>query len=162
MANKTKKKPKSGSDRSDKKEETPEKANPLKLEEKLKFAEVLKRTMGNISQACKILNVSRETYYEWKRKDPAFAHSCEVDTKQVTDDFVMSEFFKLVKNGNAKAILFYMERRIEGFGNKLSITEKVAESSSLSFGEKRDRVALLSVEQLEAVKEAKKILNVQD
>ena len=38
---------------------------------------VLSMTKGNITQACERARISRDTYYDWRRKDHAFAKEIE-------------------------------------------------------------------------------------
>jgi hypothetical protein len=51
---------------------------------KERMIEALKRTRGDISAACRALNVSRRTFYNWKEDDEAFAEAYE----QIQDEWL--------------------------------------------------------------------------
>lgn len=170
MAKKAKN-PKVGSDKSDKKHNFSNKGarGPNKLTEKQMFVSTLKSTKGNISKACEKLNISRETYYEWKKIDPEFKKECD-NIPDYLGDYVVSKLFKLIDKGNVRAIIYYCQTQLKdrGFGNKVEVTGKDgAPLNGLSFAEERDLLATLPLEHQKIYRDVRKllvapVLNAQD
>ena len=72
--------------------------------------EALKKTLGVVTHALKIANVSRSQFYEWLRIDPEFKK--EVDTvKDIALDFVESKLFKQIEDNNTTATIFYLKTK---------------------------------------------------
>ena len=86
---------------------------------KTKMLEALTHCLGNISEACKMVNISRETHYRWIREDDFYAQQIE-DLQESIIDFVESELFKQIKDGNTTATIFYLKTK----GKKRGYIEK--------------------------------------
>jgi len=77
--------------------------------------------MCNISRACKAINITRRTYYNWIDKFPKFKEQVE-EAKESLNDMVKSQLLKNVKNGNQKAVEFYLiNRKKNKYSNKQNI-----------------------------------------
>ena len=79
--------------------------------------QVLNKTLGNITAACKVVGINRATFYNYVRADPDFAAAVkEVD--EVCLDAAVDSLFQQMREGNAKATIFYLEKkgRSRGFG----------------------------------------------
>lgn len=86
---------------------------PLKkeLDEiKLKFLEVFELTAGNISSACTKMQISRETYYRWRREHPEFDSKCE-EVQESLIDMAETMLLKAIKNGNTAEIIFFLKTK---------------------------------------------------
>lgn len=93
-------------------------ANYTKYTKKDLFLKAYKNRMCNISKACKAINIERKTYYYWLKKFPIFKQQVE-EVKESLTDMVESQ---LLKNGNQKAVEFYLiNRRKNKYSNKQDI-----------------------------------------
>lgn len=72
--------------------------------------EMLKATLGNVSQACLEVGISRNTFYQWKKDDIDFANQVN-DIEDVIIDFVESSLLNQIKNGNTTATIFYLKTK---------------------------------------------------
>ena len=75
----------------------------------------LEASMGIVSTACKKADISRETFYNWKKKDKEFAKKVE-EASEIAKDFVESKLYKLINDENATAIIFYCKTKMKGRG----------------------------------------------
>ena len=80
--------------------------------------------MGIVSYACKVCNISRNTFYVWKNNDEVFAHECEI-IQENTIDNVESKLFKAISKGNLTAIIFYLKTHGKKRGYVESINNNV-------------------------------------
>ncbi len=79
----------------------------------------LRDSMGIIATACEAVGISRETYRNWKNKDPEFRQRAE-DIEEDQIDVVESKLLEAVKRGDLTAIIFYMKTK----GKKRGYSEK--------------------------------------
>lgn len=79
------------------------------------FIEVLKRSMGNVSKACKACKISRFCYYNWLKTDNEFKEACE-NISEYLLDFTEDALFSLIKKKDKTAIIFYLKTRGKGRG----------------------------------------------
>lgn len=82
--------------------------------------ELLRKSMGTVSVVCEKIGISRQTFYKWRQTDPAF--DAEVnEINEQTLDFVESQMFNGIKEGNAKLIMFYLmnKGKSRGYSQKL-------------------------------------------
>lgn len=110
-------------------------SNQIRRNKKL-LIDALKRTAGNVSQACEQANLSRETFYKYYRNDCKFRQ--EVDNiKESLIDFAETALLKNIKEGDNTAIIFYLKtqgrhrgyierQEVEHSGN-ISITQLLTE-----------------------------------
>lgn len=94
---------------------------PAKNKELLLAA--LERSLGIVTPACKEVGVSRNTFYEYYKKDPVFKAAVD-DINEITLDFVENSLLKAIKDGNVPGILFYMKykARKRGYTDQVDIT----------------------------------------
>ena len=79
----------------------------------------LTKSLGIVSNACEIANISRTTYYKYYNSDDQFKEQ----VKSIGDeaiDFVESQLFELIKNGNIAATIFFLKTK----GKKRGYSEK--------------------------------------
>lgn len=74
------------------------------------FIDVMRKTLGNISESCKIVGIDRSTYYRWMESDKAFADSID-EVYERNTDFVETKLMKLINEGNPTAIIFYLKTK---------------------------------------------------
>ncbi len=93
------------------------------FEQKKKIAlYALKVCKGSITDACKMINISRRTFYNFKDEDPLFEEAFQ-DIKLGVLDHVVNKLHERIDAGSDSSIQFYLDRRgkSEGWGNNLSI-----------------------------------------
>lgn len=72
------------------------------------FLELFPKEMGNVSKICEKVGIGRTTYYEWLKKDQAFAEEIE-NCEEGLIDYVESKMYKLIKEDNPTMIIFYLK-----------------------------------------------------
>lgn len=117
--------------------------NQDKTTEKKKkaFIAAFEKNFGIITRTCKEVGITRETFYKWKKTDPAFAQAIE-DQDEKTTDFVESELYKKIQEGSERSILFYMKYkgRKRGYADSLDITsggDKITEIRLIEVAKKK-------------------------
>ena len=91
-------------------------ANTIKKEQKRTrekrklFMNLFAEKLCNISATCKAVNISRETYYEWRKKYPKFAKACD-DAAESLVDFAESKLMAQINTGNMTAIIFFLTNK---------------------------------------------------
>ena len=94
--------------------------------------EALEKSLGIVSTACKMVNISRQTHYAWIKADPDYKKAVDSIQDGVLD-FAESHLFKLVKEGNPAATIFFLKTK----GKKRGYTESreviVKEKKALSW-----------------------------
>ncbi len=72
--------------------------------------EALEKTLGIVTQACKIVGVGRTQYYDWLKNDMQFRKQVE-DISNITLDFAESQLHKQIKDGNTSATIFFLKTK---------------------------------------------------
>ena len=75
---------------------------------KKEFLEALKRCAGNVSEAMRQVNISRNTHYEWINADPEYAAAVET-IKESLIDRAEGVLHGLIGDGNVPAVLFFLK-----------------------------------------------------
>tara|TARA_R100001163_G_C5017106_1_gene161061 strand:- start:138 stop:542 length:405 start_codon:yes stop_codon:yes gene_type:complete len=70
----------------------------------------LQQNMGNITLACHFSKCSRSTFYRYYEQDEQFKKDVD-DIGEMAIDVCEAELWKLIKDGNATAILFYLKTK---------------------------------------------------
>lgn len=71
------------------------------------FIEAYGKSFGNISQSCKAVDISRQTYYNWIADDPEFKSKLDaVDPKELRLDFLESKLIERINKGDTTATIF--------------------------------------------------------
>lgn len=117
--------------------------NQDKTTEKKKkaFLAAFEKNFGIITRTCKEIKITRETFYKWKKTDPAFAKAIEEQDEKTTD-FVESELYKKIQEGSERSILFYMKYKGKkrGYADSLDITsggDKITEIRLIEVAKKK-------------------------
>lgn len=82
---------------------------------KKKLLEALEKTLGVVTTACKLAEVSRVTFYKYYREDKDFAHKVD-DIENIAIDFAESQLHKQIKDGNTTATIFYLKTKAKKRG----------------------------------------------
>jgi hypothetical protein len=86
---------------------------------KKQMLKALEQSLGVVTVACKNVGISRQTFYEWYKKDESFKF--EVDSiEDIALDFAESQLHKQIKEGNVTATIFYLKTK----GTKRGYIEK--------------------------------------
>jgi len=72
--------------------------------------EVLRSTLGIVTTACERAGISRSQFYKWIETDEKFAADVN-DIGSIALDFAESCLFKLMREGNPAATIFFLKTR---------------------------------------------------
>ena len=107
--------------------------NPTKPTDKKKaLLEALEKSLGVITQACKMVGVHRSTHYDWMKTDDDYKAQVE-ELSEVALDFAESHLHKLIKDGNPAATIFFLKTKGKGRGYVERQEIAVAEKKPLSW-----------------------------
>jgi hypothetical protein len=81
-----------------------------KAHNKKAFIEALEKSLGVVTQACKIVGISRRTVYNWRDADLEFRAEMD-EINEVSLDFAESQLFKQIQGGNVTATIFYLKTK---------------------------------------------------
>ena len=89
----------------------------------------LEKSLGIVSTAAKQVGISRDTHYRWMSGDEDYKAEVE-ELSEVALDFVESQLFKQIKEGNTAASIFYLKTK----GKKRGYIEKTQHEHSGEIG----------------------------
>lgn len=72
--------------------------------------EALTKSLGIVTTACKTVNISRQTHYEWYKKDLEYKKSVD-DIADIALDFAESKLHKQIDDGDTTATIFYLKTK---------------------------------------------------
>ena len=86
--------------------------------------EALEKSLGVVTTACKIVGIDRTTFYRYLKDDADFAKEVQ-DIENIAIDFVESQLFKQIKEGNTTATIFYLKTKAKkrGYVERQEVTE---------------------------------------
>lgn len=82
------------------------------------FLKALEASAGNVSRACRLVNIDRSTYYKW-RQNEKFKEAAR-DVIEGLIDFAESSLLEQIKEKNTTATIFFLKTR----GKHRGYTEK--------------------------------------
>jgi carbamoylphosphate synthase small subunit len=83
----------------------------MSLKEKKKnFAEAFFKKGCNISEACKAVEISRPTYYDWLYSDEEFKAAIE-EAQEKLIDFTESKLVENIQSNDTRAIIFMLKTK---------------------------------------------------
>lgn len=84
---------------------------------------ILEQALGVVTTACRQAQISRDTFYRWKKEDEDFARKV-AEIEDVALDFAESQLHMRMKDGSDSAIIFYMKTkgRKRGYAERTEIT----------------------------------------
>lgn len=85
------------------------------------FLEIYERTFGNISVACKHTNISRQTFYNWKKKHDEFSEKVE-EIEEGLMDFAETQLYNAIRNGKTAELIFFLKTKGKGRGYSEQMT----------------------------------------
>ena len=81
-----------------------------KDELKEQFLKFYESSACNISATCKRINISRNTYYEWRKEDPIW-NNLLIEEEEALLDFAETMLFKGIKDGKTAELIFYLKTK---------------------------------------------------
>jgi len=75
---------------------------------KAKFIESFFKLTGNISALCRLVGITRQTYYEWIKKDQEFQQAIENEHEGLVD-FAESKMWNLINDKNPTMLIFFLK-----------------------------------------------------
>ena len=83
------------------------------------FPQILEKHLGIVTSACEEAGIPRETYYSWRRSDPAFVEACE-QAYEACLDFTESKLMQSINDKNITAIIYHLnyKGKKRGYGVK--------------------------------------------
>ena len=94
---------------------------------KTAMLEALEKSLGIVSTACKMVDISRQTHYAWLKADEEYKSAVNSIQDSVLD-FAESHLYKLVKDGNPAATIFFLKTKGKKRGyierQEIEVTEK--------------------------------------
>jgi hypothetical protein len=89
--------------------------------------EALEKSLGIVSTAAKLAGIDRTTHYVWLKADPDYKKAVASIQDSVLD-FAESHLYKLVKEGNPAATIFFLKTKGKKRGyierQEIEVTEK--------------------------------------
>ena len=79
------------------------------LQKREKFIKSLESNLGNISEACKAINISRQTYYKWAEDDDLKTEADNIQEGLL--DLAENKLLENIKNNENVAIIFYLKTK---------------------------------------------------
>ena len=73
------------------------------------FIEFYRDEMSTIKEACKHVDISRSTFYKWKKDEDFLERLTRTD--EMSADVAKDCIFKAMKNGDTKVAMWYLERK---------------------------------------------------
>lgn len=86
---------------------------------KKSMIEALEKSLGVVTTACRMVDISRQTHYEWCRIDEAYKEAVD-DIADIALDFAESQLHKQIKDGEVSSTIFYLKTK----GKKRGYVEK--------------------------------------
>jgi hypothetical protein len=86
------------------------KRNNRNTPKKEAMLEALEKSLGIVSTACKMVDMGRTTHYQWLKEDADYKKAVDSIQDSVLD-FAESHLYKLVKEGNPAATIFFLKTK---------------------------------------------------
>lgn len=82
--------------------------NEYPAEMKQNMIKALELNLGNVSLACKAMNIVRYTHYKWLKEDPEYRKQVK-DMENAALDFAESSLMKQIAKGNPLSTIFFLK-----------------------------------------------------
>lgn len=70
----------------------------------------LESSLGIVTSACKAIDISRKTFYQWVKEDPEFSERVK-NLSEIALDFAESALFKNIREGKEASVIFYLKTK---------------------------------------------------
>ena len=102
--------------------------------------EAMQKSLGIVTTATKTVGIHRATHYDWINNDPEYLRSVN-EIKEMAHDFVESQLYNQIKEGNTTATIFYMKCKMRERGyiekHEISVESKRPDLSGMTTDEIR-------------------------
>src|SRR3989344_7011466 len=91
---------------------------------KEQLLEILKKT-PIVQIACEKANISRATYYRWRKNNPKFTQASDqalLDGNLLVNDMAESQMMSAIKDKNMTAIIFWLKHHHAAYATKVEVT----------------------------------------
>jgi hypothetical protein len=79
------------------------------------FMQNLRIAHGNVGEACKMMQIGRDTYLQWLNDDANFRFDVMVLVEEI-GDFVENALMKKIQDGDTQAIMFFCKTKLKHRG----------------------------------------------
>ena len=90
-------------------------------ESKRIFLDIFYDKFCNIYETCKVVDITRTTYYRWMEQDEIFKKAV-IDNQEALIDFSESQLLSLIKSKNVTSVIFHLKTK----GKKRGYIETLA------------------------------------
>jgi hypothetical protein len=99
---------------------------------KVAMIKALESNLGNITEACSRVGISRQTYYEWYHLDPDFKLEVETIPERIKD-FVETALMKQIGSGIPSSTIFFLKTKAKdrGYIEETNLNHTVMGNSSI-------------------------------
>ena len=80
------------------------------LQTKKELIDAMEQSLGVVTAACKMVGISRVTYYDYYNNDPEFKKAID-ELQNVALDFAESQLHKQIREGSTSATIFYLKTK---------------------------------------------------
>lgn len=80
------------------------------LHNKKALVEAMEKSLGVVTTACRIVGISRWTYYDYYKNDVEFKKQID-DIQNIAIDYAESKLHEAIKDGNVTSIIFYLKTK---------------------------------------------------
>jgi hypothetical protein len=105
--------------------------------------EALEKSLGVVTNACKLVGIARETHYRWIKEDKKYAEHVE-SIGDIALDFAESQLHEQILNGEVSSTIFYLKTKGKKRGyverQELDHTTNGKEISIIQWGNKEIKV----------------------
>ena len=95
----------------------------------------------NVSISCKQVGISRNTFYEWKKKDLIFAQAVN-DQNEGLLDFAETMLYKAIKDGKTPELIFFLKTKGQSRGyiekQRIETSQQKPDLTGMTIKELRD------------------------
>ena len=107
-------------------------------EKQEQFLQAFESSACNVSISCKSIGISRNTFYEWKKKYIPFAEAIQ-EAQESLLDFAETMLYKAIKDGKTPELIFFLKTKGQARGyiekQQLSVTQERPDLSGMSIEE---------------------------
>ncbi|MFZ3032246.1 MAG: hypothetical protein WA082_04375 [Candidatus Moraniibacteriota bacterium] len=94
------------------------------------FLEVFGKTLGAVSATCEKVGIERNTFYNWKKDDPAFLFELKERERNMLED-VEQVLKKLILKEEGASVRYFLDRRHPLYRPRVKVDGPVAGDKSL-------------------------------
>ncbi len=124
---------------------------------KIEFIESLRSNKGFKTYACHEVGISFQTYSNWCKEDPDFAHKASEEAeigRQEMTDIAEQKLLEAIENGDLRAVMFYLKTRAKdrGYSEKFEPNNNKQQQNSGHVEISRERLKEVAEAYLEDTK----------